>query len=310
MKAVVIGAALLIVTGAVAVARGAQDQLNAARDLYASAAYEDALSTLNKIEGELSPEIDRQAREYRAFCLYALNRTSEADSIVETIIRQAPLTPLTAIDASPRLEQRFLQVRKRLLPSLIRERFRSARSALDQKLFAAAEPDLVQARLMIGEANKLGVEDEALGDLSVLVDGFLQLIQSTPSQHAAAPEPAAAPIAPPIVAPPPVAPQVVAPSGPRLYTIADEGVTPPVALEQRMPVLTQEMKAIAKAWQMRGVLSVVIDETGRVAEAAIRPPLTPSFDSMILGTVRQWRYLPAKKDGVPVRYVKMVALVP
>jgi hypothetical protein len=308
MKAVVIGAALLLVTGAVA--RGAQDPLNAARDLYASAAYEDALSTLNKLEGELPPEIDRQAREYRAFCLYALNRTSEADSIVETIIRQAPLTPLTAIDASPRLEQRFLQVRKRLLPSLIRERFRSARTALDQKLLAAAEPDLVQARLMIGEANKLGVEDEALGDLSVLVDGFLQLIQSTESQRAtpmqpAAPEPAAAPAAPP-GAPPMVAP----PSSPRLYTIADEGITPPVALEQRMPVLTQEMKAIAKAWQMRGVLSVVIDETGRVAEAAIRPPFSPSFDAMILGTVRQWKYLPAKKDGVPVRYVKMVALVP
>jgi hypothetical protein len=218
--------------------------------------------------------------------------------------------PLTAIDASPRLEQRFLQVRKRLLPSLIRERFRSARTALDQKLFAAAEPDLVQARLMIGEASKLGVDDEALGDLSVLVDGFLQLIQSTQSQRAATiqpatPEPAAAPIAPP-----PVAPLVAPPSSPRLYTIADEGVTPPVALEQRMPVLTQEMKAIAKAWQMRGVLSVVIDETGRVAEAAIRPPMTPSFESMILGTVRQWKYLPAKKDGVPVRYVKMVALVP
>ena len=99
MKAVVIGAALLIVSGAVV--RGAQDPLNAARDLYASAASEDALSTLNKLEGELPPEVDRQANEYRAFCLYALNRTSEADSIVEAIIRQAPLTPLTATDASP-----------------------------------------------------------------------------------------------------------------------------------------------------------------------------------------------------------------
>jgi TonB family protein len=302
MKAVVIGAALLMGTGAVL--RGAQDPLNAARDLYASAAYEDALSTLNKLEGELPPEVDRQAKEYRAFCLYALNRTREADSIVEAIIRQAPLTPLTATDASPRLEQRFLQVRKRLLPSLIRERFRSARAALDQKLFAAAEPDLVQARLMIGEANKLGVDDEALGDLSVLVDGFLQLIQSTQSQPAAAPEPAPAPIAPP------VAPVVAPASNPRLYTIGDEGISPPVPLEQRMPVLTQEMKAIARAWQMRGVLSVVIDETGRVVEAAIRPPLTPSFDAMILSTVRQWKYLPAKKDGVPVRYLKMVALVP
>jgi TonB family protein len=95
-----------------------------------------------------------------------------------------------------------------------------------------------------------------------------------------------------------------------VYTAADEGITPPVVLEQRHPQLTNEMKAIVKAWQMRGVLSVMIDETGRVVDAAIRPSLNPSFDAVILGTVRQWKYLPAKKDGVPVRYLKMVALVP
>jgi outer membrane biosynthesis protein TonB len=38
--------------------------------------------------------------------------------------------------------------------------------------------------------------------------------------------------------------------------------------------------------------------------------MNTSFDAAILGTVRQWKYQPAKKDGVPVRYLKMFALVP
>ena len=49
------------------------------------------------------------------------------------MIRREPLARLDAADASPRLETMFSDVRKRLLPSLIRERFRTARSALDQK---------------------------------------------------------------------------------------------------------------------------------------------------------------------------------
>jgi TonB family protein len=302
MKAAVIYGAMLVIVGAAAL--GAQDPLSAARDLYTAAAYEDALSTLNGLGSGLTPELDRQAKEYRAFCLYALGRTREADTVVESLIREAPLTALTAVDVSPRLEQMFSAVRKRVLPSLIRERYRAARAALDQKNFAVAEPHLTEARLMIAEAAKVGVADEMLADMSVLIDGFLELIQSTESQRVAqepAPTPAA-PLVAPVVAPPP--------SAPRVYSAGDEGVESPVVIEQRMPALTPEMRAIIRAWGVRGVLSVMIDETGSVIDATIRPSMNTSFDAAILGTVRQWKYQPAKKDGVPVRYLKMFALVP
>ena len=36
---------------------------------------------------------------------------------------------------------------------------------------------------MIAEAEKLGVKDDGLADLSVLVDGFLQLIESSADQQ-------------------------------------------------------------------------------------------------------------------------------
>ena len=233
-----------------------------------------------------------------------MGRTGEADAVAESIVRQAPLTSLTAVDVSPRLEEMFSQVRKRLLPSLIRERDRTARAAMDQKSFAVAEPHLIEARLMIAEAARLGVSDEMLADLSVLIDGFLQLVQSAESQRVAAQPapPAVVPLAMPVVAPPP--------NVPRVYSAGDEGVEPPVVIEQRMPALTLEMRSIIRAWGPRGVLSVLIDETGSVIDATVRPSLNSSFDAAILGTVRQWRYQPAKRDGVPVRYLKMFALVP
>src|SRR6266545_364966 len=133
---------------------GAQDSLTAAKDLYASAAYEDALTTLTRLteSGGPTPDIARQVDEYRAFCLYALGRTDEAEMVAEAMIRREPLMKLDAADASPRLEVMFSTVRKRLLPSLIRERFKTARTALEAKNMSVAEPQLVEARLMIADA--------------------------------------------------------------------------------------------------------------------------------------------------------------
>ena len=338
MRAILIVGVVVVAAGA---GLGAQDTLGAAKDLYASAAYEDALSTLSRVDGGSSaPDIARQVDEYRAFCLYALGRTREAESVAESMIRKEPLTRLGAVDASPRLELMFADVRKRLLPSLIRERFRTARSALDLKSFSVAEPPLTEARLMIVEAEKLGVKDDGLGDLSVLVDGFLQLIRSTADQRASAqPAPAAAsvaPAAPPAAtrpaAPPPVrtaaarpvatppapapaqsaspAPAPVAVSDQRVYSVDDEGVTPPVTLEQRMPAMTPEMQMITRALKTSGVLDIVIDENGRVVESTIRQSLNSSFDTLIVRTARHWKYRPAMKDGVAVRYLKTLVLVP
>ena len=301
----------------------AQDTISVARDLYASAAYEEALSTLSRMDGgSTAPEIARQVDEYRAFCLYALGRTREAESIAESMIRKQPLAGLDA-DASPRLETMFAGVRKRLLPSLIRERFRTARSALDQKNFGAAEPPLSEARLMIVEAEKLGVNDEGLADLGVLVGGFLQLIRSAAEQRTSPPPamPAASMAAGPAAAPRPFAPapSAAAPAasaaspaagGGRVYAVDDEGVSPPVVLEQRMPAMTLEMKQITKAMKTTGMIDIVIDESGDVVDATIRQSLNSSFDTLMARSARRWKYRPAMKDGVPVRYVKTLVLVP
>jgi hypothetical protein len=327
MKAIVIVGVVLTAAQA---GLGAQDSLSAAKDLYASAAYEDALSTLTRLNGDVStaPEIVKQVDEYRAFCLYALGRTGEAESVAESIIRKEPLTKLDVADASPRLELMFTNVRKRLLPSLIRERFRTARSSLDQKDYSAAEPQLAEARLMISDAEKLGVKDDGLADLSILVDGFLQLIRSTADQRtspAPAPAPASAPV--PVPAPaaaaagsnaltPPARPQVphtlppVAPGSARVYNVGDDGVSPPVALDQRLPAMTIELARIVKALKTTMLLDVVIDERGDVVDSIVRRSINESFDDLIVRASRRWKYRPAMKDGGPVRYVKTLVLVP
>jgi len=300
MKAVaVIGVAIL----ALGAGLGAQDSLRDAKDLYASASYEAALTTLTRLSSAESsaPDVRRQAEEYRAFCLFALGRTGEAESVAEGLIKKDPFAELDPADASPRLEAMFTNVRKRLLPSLIRERVRSARSGLDRKDYPAVEPPLMQARLMIADAEKLGVQDDSLGDLGVLVDGFLQVIRFASEQRASStpsPAPAAATAVPAAVA-----------ARSRTYTVDDEGVTPPVVIDQRMPAVAASMMRIAQSTRKSGILDVVIDESGDVVDAIVRQPLMPAFDALVASSARRWKYRPATLGGVPVRFVKTIALI-
>jgi TonB family protein len=305
---------------------GAQDSLTAAKDLYASAAYEDALSTLTRLAegGGAAPDIARQVDEYRAFCLYALGRTDEAESVAETMIRRDPMMKLDSPDVSPRLEVMFSTVRKRLLPSLIRERFKTARTALEEKNLKEAEPKLAEAKLMIADAERLAIKDEGLADLSVLVDGFLQLVRSTADQRQATAQPAApnmpqeaavtapAATAPAATPPAPRRPEAApAPaSAARVYTVDDVGVVPPAVVNQRMPAMTPDLVRITKAMNTSAVVEVVIDEKGDVVDATIIKSVNTSFDNIVVGAARRWKYRPALKDGVAVRYVKTLILVP
>ncbi|MEO8256080.1 MAG: energy transducer TonB [Acidobacteriota bacterium] len=348
MRTTAIVGILLIAAGAGA---AAQDQLRTAKDLYASAAYEDALAALSRMETSAdAPEITREVDQYRAFSLYALGRTREAESVAEAMVRRDPLARLDSVDASPRLEKMYTDVRKRLLPALIREKFKFARSALDAKNFEIAKPLLTDARLMIGESEKLELKDEGLGDLTTLIDGFLQLIRFESEKLTAAaavpapvpdPGPAAGraaagpPVSPPVspTAPPPAnrgaAPAATAPAprppaaspaaqspvpasgaGPRVYSIDDEGVLPPVAVDQRLPAMSAAMGAVIKGLHSNGLFDILIDETGRVLEATVRKSLNASFDALVIRSARSWKYQPATKDGVPVRYLKTLLLVP
>ena len=60
---------------------GPQGPLNTAKDLYASARYDEALNVLNGLR--LGEAVDRRTVEqYRSLCLLALGRASEAESAI------------------------------------------------------------------------------------------------------------------------------------------------------------------------------------------------------------------------------------
>jgi len=295
---------LLLAAGPAALA--AEDPLLAAKNLYASASYEEALTTLSGIESPPA-EISRQVDMYRAFSLYALGRTGEAEKVAEALIRREPMMELD--EAAPRIEAMFQNVRKRLLPVLIRVEYRAARAELDGKKPESAKVHLNDARRMLASAQKIGVWDEGLADLQVLVDGFLDLTraaadQSSLSAPAAVMSPAAAQMAQPIDPPVPIQ-RAAAQS---TYGPEDEGVTPPSVVDQRTPLMPEQLRRLLKGYTGTGVFDLVIDETGAVQQATVRTSIHPVYDALVVAASRSWRYLPATRTGVPVKYRKSIRI--
>ena len=69
----------------------AQASLGRAKELYASANYDEALSMLNTL-GPSSDDRDAAVvAMYRVLCLVAVGRTSEVDTAIDRLVAQYPL---------------------------------------------------------------------------------------------------------------------------------------------------------------------------------------------------------------------------
>ena len=304
MKSFLIAA--LCVTAAIAAS--GQDQLSAARDLYTAASYDEALAMLTKLHDEHPPApVAAKADQYRAFCLYALGRTAEATAVAEQLIVSNPMLDLEG-DASPRIAAMFADVRKRMLPAAVRQQYRTARASMDKKDYEAAEPQLLKVRQLLDEATTIGITDETLTDLRVLVDGFLDLARTDMARasnaRAAAPSPGAADHAPAPTTP--AAPAVA--RGPQIFDSTATDVTPPVAIRQDAPALPKELIGVLEKSRRSGILEVIIDERGAVERAVIRESVLPFYDNLLVTAARGWKYQPAMKGTTPVKYVKVIAV--
>src|SRR5258707_11626661 len=179
---------------------GAQDpDLSAARDLYASAAYDDALTMLNRLGSAEHPASQSRAIEqYRAFCLLALGRSADAEQAIEAVVAADATFQPGETDASPRIRSAFTSVRRRMLPSIIQQKYAQAKAAFDRKEFAAAADGFTQVLAMLADQDVAAdVKQPPLLDLRTLAVGFEEL-----STRAAAP--------PPLPPPAPVPPVPVA----------------------------------------------------------------------------------------------------
>lgn len=300
MRAIVIVGLVVSTAGP---AYSGQDPLDTAKDLYASAAYEESLSMLIHLANGAAPDVVRQVNQYRAYCLFALGRTAEAEQLVEALIRKDPFAALNDGEMSPRIKAMFTSVRKRLVPALIREEYRIARSAIEGKDLARAEPHLIVASRLLAEARTAGAVDEMLADLSVLVDGFLGLVRAEAGQPPARVAAKEAEGAPALSANAP--PTVSSAGAASIYSgVGDSRLSPPVTVSQMVPDLPPALARELVIWPPRTtlVLDLVINETGDVQEVVVAQGAQLAYDQFLLKAARQWKFRPATFDGVPVKF--------
>src|SRR4051812_39785660 len=70
-----------------------RDPLGAARDLYASARYDEALAVLNDLRPNDVPGVTSDVKsieQYRSLCLLALGRGSEAEAAIAAVVNADP----------------------------------------------------------------------------------------------------------------------------------------------------------------------------------------------------------------------------
>ena len=134
-----------------------EGDLAAARELYASASYDDALVVLNRLRvSDRTPGQSRAIEQYRAFCLLALGRAADAQQAIEAVVQAEPSYQPNESEVSPRVRTAFADVRRRMLPVIIQQKYAQAKTAFDRKDFASAATGFSQVLVALADPAVLG----------------------------------------------------------------------------------------------------------------------------------------------------------
>lgn len=268
--------------------------LGAARDLYASARYDEALALLDGLRpsGASQPDARKTIEQYRSLCLLALGRGEEAEAAIAAVVRMDPFYQPSEADASPRVRSTFADVRERLLPDLAAARYTESKAAYDRKQFAEAAAGFKSLVALLDDPLMNGRH----GDLRTLAAGFVELATA-----AAAPPPAPKEVTAPT--PEPKAP--AAPAVPTIYTADAPGIVQPVTIRQNVPAVPASISRLTKE---QGLVDLVIDEQGRLVSISLRTSLHPLYDKLLIEAARDWKYQPARLNGKAVSFRKLLQL--
>jgi hypothetical protein len=271
----------------------ALDSIQAARELYASARYDEALAVLNGLSSSdgSAPAERKMVEQYRSLCLLALGRAEEAEAAIAVVVQVDPFYQPTEAEASPRVRATFADVRQRLLPDLANRRYAEAKTAYDQKAFAEAAAGFRDVVALLDDPQMHG----RLPDLRTLAAGFVEL--ATAAAAPPPPEPEVKEDPKPVAEPP------KQPVQPRIYTTADTAVVPPAIIRQDVPAVPNSVVGMARA---KGVLELIIDEEGRVSSIVLRARVHPVYDSLLMTAAKDWKYRPATLNGKPVKFRKLL----
>jgi TonB family protein len=269
MTALLMTAAFLVLAQAPA-GDGARAPVEEVRRLYGAAAYEDALARLSALDGS---EDTNLLDQYRALCLIGLGRVADADQALERIVLRSPMFQIGEGEASPDFLARFAAVRRRVLPIAAHRMYARAKTAFEVKEHEAAAASLREILLVLDpEAIAVSVD---LANLRQLAEGLLRLTDAE-----------------------------LAASTRTVYSALDSDVTPPVEIDRAMPAWNPPAE---HAWRwFRGVVQVVVDERGNVERAQLLQSVAEFYDAALVQAARGWRFQPARRDGQPVKYRKLI----
>jgi tetratricopeptide (TPR) repeat protein len=320
--------ALFLTLAAVPATATAQDSLARAKDFYAAAAYEEALTVLQRLNANPATEKNEVAA-YQVFCLVALGRSDEARRTIESLVRADPLYKLSDAQASPRVRAFFDDVRKPLLPEIAKQTYAKAKDAYDRKEHETAAAEFDRAISLI---NELGASAGALGDLKTLASGFRDLSKASAKPvPPPAPEPAPTPVPPTAPAAgtngttaangangtgangsgtasgasaapstPSASPASAPAAEPDTFGPRDNDVTRPVAVNRTMP--EWRPSAVEAMLEFRGSIELLIGPDGKVLSAAVTDSVHPQYDKLLKQAAERWTFKPAMRNGKPVRY--------
>ena len=242
------------------------------RDLYASAEYDQALTAIGDSQ-------DPAAQQYRALCLLALGRQTDAEAAVKRLIASTPEFSLSAEDMPPRFITLFAQQRREIVPGVIRKMFAEAREDYRAKAFDRALPQFKRVLALSAEPEVRSAE--GVDDIRLLAESFIEIATAS---EAPKPEAVAAAGAAP-VAPPPATAPVRRPS------------QPAAAIRQEMPPWPAGTPVRTA---LSGSVRVRINTSGRVMLATMVRSIEPRYDARVLAATHFWEYRPATENGVPV----------
>lgn len=275
----------------------AQPSLGKAKELYAAANYDEALTMFNTLGSGLSgdsahTEDAATIAMYRVLCLVAVGRNAEVDAAIDRLVSQHPLYRPPSDELSPKIRTAVSTARVRVLPALVQRRYEESKTAYDRGEFASASVGFkwVLSALSDPDISPLANQPPLL-DIKTLAAGFVDL-----SAKALAPPP------PPKVS---LTPATVTPPRDfkRVFTSEDSDAVAPVTVRQNMPRFPGTLTTPAA-----GVIELIIDATGAVETVRMLESVHPQYDSLVMSAAKRWQYQPAHVAGTTVRYLKRIQI--
>jgi TonB family protein len=304
---------LIVVLCLAAPARG-QEGVSAAQALYAAAQYEDALKAFDalKAAGGPAPGAAMAVEQGRAFCLLALDRKADAQQAIETILGLDPFFKPSEDDTPPKIRAAFRDVRRRALAGVLQHVYQRAKVAYERKAYDEAAGGFGKVLLLLDDPD-LVLEAAPRSDMRLVARAFEDLAKAA-SALPPAPQPSGAPApggaasgnrppaggsqAVPGAPPAAGASQKSVPAGP-LYDSASKDVTAPVPVRTEV-VIPESLRRSGPTGDV--VVEVVVSPAGAVESATVRQSPDAVYGALVARAAMNWRYRPASKAGVPVRY--------